>query len=249
VRPFPSWSTGLRRTSWTSVPTCRLPCCVRSCHRPISTRWASPTRWCRLARGASYRARPQRCCARRLQAGQRALRRRCPGGGHRAPASSARVGARVPRELAAAGRHAPRPDAERCRSSQALADARRDQSVRADPPLTGEPRALSRVHALRARRRGAAGGAAVGRRNYSHYFGEPTLLGRTYAMLGRVLPQNLRHGTTAWYRRAPSGADPASVGQDSTALGRRRPTSSPGTRSASPTPADARRCARGRGTW
>jgi trans-aconitate methyltransferase len=34
-----------------------------------------------------------------------------------------------------------------------------------------------------------------------NYFGEPTVRGRAYALLGRVLPPSLRHGITAWYRR------------------------------------------------
>ena len=35
----------------------------------------------------------------------------------------------------------------------------------------------------------------------ANYFGDPTLLGRAYALLGHVLPPSLRHGITAWYRR------------------------------------------------
>jgi trans-aconitate methyltransferase len=35
----------------------------------------------------------------------------------------------------------------------------------------------------------------------ANYFGELTVLGRAYAVLGHVLPPSLRHGITAWYRR------------------------------------------------
>jgi hypothetical protein len=35
----------------------------------------------------------------------------------------------------------------------------------------------------------------------ANYFGEPTIPGRAYAALGKILPPSLRHGITAWYKR------------------------------------------------
>jgi hypothetical protein len=40
----------------------------------------------------------------------------------------------------------------------------------------------------------------------ANYFGEPTITGRAYAALGKVLPPTLRHGITAWYQRPVRGA-------------------------------------------